>query len=548
MEALNKVEDAVGGKSEGKDTEDKKDTKEPKSDKEDKFPKAKDEKEEDKFPPEKDSEVGNEFKKDMPEDLEDEKDEVIKMAQELEPTKKLDPEMKGPEKGLGGPGGPGKGLGLGKGKEKVPFDITKLKKERDVEDGKKMNQDELGMESSPSGSSGPSVRVSITKDRNIVAYGPKGPLFLATPNANIKKDAEKLRRTANKVFAMVMYEGPKAAAAKCGTTLLAGVDDNITLDSTEQVPPVTQGITENGGTDTREDPENPPKTVLEDNVEDTQEKQDKITAIKARLAAKRASRKPARFQIVRNAQDTVLDDPIADNAEISEVSPGSLDTGKGGDTDTQEDIQPKPEDLLDGGTVDFKAVEANYKKLYASRLDKKVAEATEQFVQRLGRCLNIAAKRMVLNYDDDPMKIAAGDVLTSDNVKFASGESFVPMDEGTASELIELIASESHEEFVKHLMGRAADLMEKSDSYLKDAEADLQNLKPISPVTDKGSCSGPAPAKKAHGMRRAASAGNFELNTFSTPEPAPINTLREAIGLTLVGRKSANLKKLVENR
>ncbi len=523
VKALDKVEDLAGDKP-GKDK-----------------PEKSEKPEEDKKPEKEDKDEEKEEK----EPVEKAKDEVVKMAQEM-----LAPPKDGPKKLDRGPG-----KGLDKGKS-TPFDISKLKKEKEVKDDALLDKDEMGMDTSlpvsPTTAPGmrASVRVAITKENNIAVYGPRGPMFIAVPNASIKKDAEKLRRTANKVYGLVIYEGPKAAAEKCGATLLAGADSDILTDSEYKVPENTKGVSDNRETDTRDKFDQKSKTVLEGQDTDTEDKKEKVTAIKKRLEERRAQRKPARFEVVKRA-DSVLDSAEDAAGGPDVVSPDALDSGKDGTTDTQDDIQTEPKKMLEGGDVDYKGVEASYKKLYAARAVKQTKTAVENFIHRFSRCMAIAAQRMVLNHDDDPLKAAAADVLTADNVRFASGERYNPMDERTAKELIELIAAEGHQEFVDHLLNRAADLMEKSDGYLKDVEADLKNLKPVDPKVDEdfkeadAGCDAP---KKAKALRRQASAGNFEFNPNAVPSKEPVSALRNAMGLTKVGRVVSGLQKAVAGR
>ena len=202
-----------------------------------------------------------------------------------------------------------------------------------------------------------------------------------------------------------------------------------------------------------------------------------------------------------------------------------------GDDDLAEESKSTPDsDVLTGEEVDFKTakkIEANYRKLYASRLKK----AEENFIRKFSRCMRIASKRMLLNQDHHPMKYASADVLMSEDVQFENGEYFNPMPEHIAVQLTELIATEGHEEFVTHLMDRTADLMEKSDEYLKDVEADIKNLKPVA-VEVEASDHRPKPKMqaRANSMRRAASTGNFGLtHKTATTRSSNTGSLRDAV-------------------
>jgi hypothetical protein len=198
------------------------------------------------------------------------------------------------------------------------------------------------------------------------------------------------------------------------------------------------------------------------------------------------------------------------------------------DDDEIEESRRTPDDsVLDGDAVDFKTarkLEANYRKLYAARLKK----AQENFVRKFARCMRITSQRMLLNYEKNPMKLALTDVLTSDNIEFENGELFRPMDTHIAVQLTELASSEGHTDFVNHLMDRTADLMEKADEYLKDAEADLEKLAPVAVEVKTPTQASTRPARSAQ-KRRAASRGNFGLEGHPTTPRTETPSLRDAV-------------------
>lgn len=198
------------------------------------------------------------------------------------------------------------------------------------------------------------------------------------------------------------------------------------------------------------------------------------------------------------------------------------------DDDEIEEPRRTPNDsVLDGDAVDFKTarkLEANYRKLYAARLKK----AQENFVRKFARCMRITSQRMLLNYEKNPMKLALTDVLTSDNIEFENGELFRPMDTHIAVQLTELASSEGHTDFVNHLMDRTADLMEKADEYLKDAEADLEKLAPVAVEVKTPTQASTRPARSAQ-KRRAASRGNFGLEGHPTTPRTETPSLRDAV-------------------
>ena len=138
--------------------------------------------------------------------------------------------------------------------------------------------------------------------------------------------------------------------------------------------------------------------------------------------------------------------------------------------------------------------------------------------------------------DDNPYKIASADVLTSGNIQFDDGMYYNPMDSGTAVELIEHISDAGHDDFINHLMARTADLLEKSDEYLKDAESDLDQASPVPVAVEKE----PVIARKSDTLRKEALNGNLKTKNVSATRNANNsndNNLKAAIsGSTRLGR------------
>lgn len=546
-ESLEQAEEVLGGGDKGKEKDEDKGKDKPKPEKEDD-----DEDEDDEEldfedgPPKKES--PKEESGDVPPQfqIDKAKEAVVRLAQEfdksMDMTTDKGPGMgKGPCKDKDKEKGPGMGQGPGKDKEKgfPGKKPTKLKDLNDKDKGEeKITEDEMGIEKGPStGGVLAKVKVSITPDKNIVASYANQPLFLAIPNAAVKRNPEKLRRAANKVLGLVIYDGPRVAAAKCGVRLMAGVDEDIILDSQAEVPANKENVTDDAETVTREEQPGDPNTALEENDTDTADKPDKVTAIRKRLERKRA-------RLRRKAEDTILDDNEDLSVATPAANPNSLDVTDGSDTDTDTNYS-KPSDMLDGGETDIKSVEANYKKLYANRAKKEAAEKTKKFVNRFARCMKIAAKRMALNHDDNPMKAAALDILTADNVRFSDGERFAPMDNVTAKEIVELIAAESHDNFISHLMDRTSNLMNKSEAYLEDVEADMETQVPRDVEVEDGCDAPPKKSRKSAKLRAAASEGNFNFNPnfVGSVKPAePVNLIRDAMGSTKIGQRTARLK------
>jgi hypothetical protein len=147
---------------------------------------------------------------------------------------------------------------------------------------------------------------------------------------------------------------------------------------------------------------------------------------------------------------------------------------------------------------------------------------------------------MQLNHYDHPYKAAAMDVLTADDVRFSNGESFIPMDSHTAQEIVELISSEGHGAFVNQLLNKTADLLDKSDNYLKDVEKDIHGLAPT-PVEVEDTST--IEDRVSSVMQRRASEGNFDRSPSGGMAP-PTDNMQSAFGATKVARNLAALKKL----
>lgn len=386
-------------------------------------------------------------------------------------------------------------------------------------------------------------KVKITAERNIVAYSEeKGPLFHAIPNRDVKRNPVALKRLANKVMGILMYQGPKAAAAKCGATLLAGVDDDVQLAADVTIDPNRDGVSDNAETDAQVGVDAPAGSTLENPENETKEDPDKInpTNREAMLSAYRASKgkKVADYEVVKKA-DTSIDKIETETKDGISEAPKSVTEDM--DSDAREKPEGSDNDVTKDGEVDFQTVEASYQKLYASRAKKAAEEAVREATDKLLTCVRIASARMRLNQDAHPFKIAAADVLMSEDVEFTDGDKFVPMDAKTAAELIELISVEGHDGFVEHLLKRAFDLMEKDSSYLKDVEADLKTLVPISVEQERVSR-----VSKVSRLREKAVAGSLSENRES-PLPLPEKKeksaeVRNAFSGNKLGRRLSALK------
>jgi len=391
------------------------------------------------------------------------------------------------------------------------------------------------------------IKVALTKDRNLVAsHQDFGPVFYAMPAPEVKRDENALRRLANKVFGIALYQGFKEAARLCKAKLLieAGVDDDVVTDSQVEVPPATQGITADEETDTREKPEEGDSSALPGMEVDTREKPPTVSDTKTKMIT--SKRKRIALASARHRGKDILDEAEG-VTQTHKPSKPSGDTTDDAEFNSQETPPAPAGDVLADADNDIRTTQANMSELYKHRLEKRLAAEKEQFVRKFTRALRIAGTRMLLNHEEHPLKVAAVDVLTGEDIEFSDGERYTGMDVGTAVELTELIASEGHESFMTRLLSRAADLLEKDDQYLADAETDLQDQAPV-PVGDGGQATARKRSsrnRRSARVRREAAEGNF-----GKENGAPVSSSKQASGGirdalsggTLLGRRIGRLQ------
>jgi hypothetical protein len=379
-------------------------------------------------------------------------------------------------------------------------------------------------------------KVLITAERNIVAQQVgKGPLFHAIPSPEYKRNPVALKRLANQIMGLLMYQGPAAAAKKCGAVLLAGVDDDVQTTGDVEIGKNTKSVTDDATTVDVEGVATPIDSALENPDNDTQEdpKTVKPTTREGMLSAYRKARGVAKYEVIKKA-DTTIDDIDTDAKEKPEAPPTKVT--EGAETVASEEPGEPVKDTTEGGEFDFQSVEASYRTLYAARAKKAAEEAVKAFTEKFMTSVRIASARMRLNQDAHPFKIAAADVLLSDDVEFTDGDKFVPMDARTASELIELMAADGHEAFVDHLLKRASELMEKDATYLRDVEADLKTLLPVSMEADTKT----AGIRKNSSLRDRAVDGSLSETRAPVPRPERNNNgagIRNAFSGNKLGRR-----------
>ena len=500
----------LGKEDKGLDLEVEKDLAPPSLDK----PEVKDDSEEKKdFPPKsKDKEDDKWDKSKDKKDLDSEKDKILakvsELAKKAEDEDEEDEDEEKEEK-----------------EEKEDSEDKKEDSDDDKEDSKEDSDKEASRMKLRDPKTASKVKIRITASRNLMVSYDNKPLFHAIPNKETKTDPNALKRLANKVSGWVIYEGAKEAARKCGAKLFAGVDEGVdpTFDAA-LTPPASSGVSDEGETVVEEPAGDASGEVTQDAEFDTKETPEKVSAG------------------VEDGGEVVTDEKP--DSKPSEVLDGE-------EVDYQMGVDSPSSDVRDEAEVDHKmaALEESYRKLYAARADKKIKEANDKFVEKFVTCMKLASKRMLLNYDEHPYKAATLDVLTDAGIQFADGSEFTGLYEGDARELTEHIASAGHDQLVEQLFEKTAFLMERGDDYLSDMISDLENLS-VKPVEVTAMKTANRVSDKSQELKKAASDGNFVLNTENVGTPVTssldnkkVGGVRAAIGDTLLGKRANVLRK-----
>jgi hypothetical protein len=342
------------------------------------------------------------------------------------------------------------------------------------------------------------LTVKASETGTVIAYFDNKPILWV---ASGKEDKVELQKFATKLKGWLVYNGLDAAVKQFGAKKVAGVDDMVELDSDVDVKPNENSAIDNADDSIDLELAKPADSITDNAVADSQVSHDKVEA-------------------------GVEDGATFDTKETHDERPKSVLQDHEDDTSLKLD---KPaEDIRDKAQPDFKNLEANYRKLYKERAQKLVKSANSQFVDRFIRVMKIAAKRMLLNYEENPYKAATLDILVDNG-----------LDPVIASDFCEKIAKVGHDQFVAALLDSTASLIAKSDEYLKDLESDLENLsvKPVSVVSKKSS--------KVEKLREEATEGNFLVKPSTSVSRAENNNphagIRAAIRETTVGRRISRL-------
>ena len=481
------------------------------------------------------------------------------------PPKGKGPMGDGPPKGKGPMGdGPPKGMDLGKMKAEVLRQasdvdvrrpITELQDEASKK-GKEITEEEMGTEKGEGTAYTPGsedhsmsasaragrVKVAITRSKTLVAHHVDyGPIFHAVPSKAIRNDPAALRRLANRVYGLCVSDGYAKAAELCNAQLLpsvnAGVDDDVELDSVEDVSPASKGIDQDGESDVRETYDDGDSTVLTGGEVDTQEKPETVTAQRKAVALHANLRQKMSKDILDDAENVNRPSDAKPKKPSMNVTDGSI-------TDAQEQHTDPGNNSLDKYDNDIRKAQKHMTQIYAKRMEKRVAEEKEAFVRKLTRAMRIVSTRMRLNHIEHPLKIASVDVLASEGgeIEFSDSDIFSGMDVSAAVELTELIMHEGQDTFLQSVLEKSADLMEKDDKYLSDIEADLFDQAPIPVSVDSASRKSSSQRRAANKRTEAVDGSNFDGNT-GHPAPRPeqfttnANVSNALGGDTRIGRR-----------
>ena len=198
------------------------------------------------------------------------------------------------------------------------------------------------------------------------------------------------------------------------------------------------------------------------------------------------------------------------------------------------------------------------RKLYEARLskaanlgdDEKSQIATEA-VDRFARALRIVARRQTLGMEESVLKGAVASVLANRRVVGQSPDGtdlmWVPLSDDLAIHLTESAWAEGQDPHIDDLLGRAAKLAGRSDEYLRDAQADLENHNHrIASLTNPEQVDA-GPDLDALAARQAAQDGNLQLGP-TPPDEAPLTrqdksaALRQALGGTKTGHLTRQIR------
>lgn len=209
----------------------------------------------------------------------------------------------------------------------------------------------------------------------------------------------------------------------------------------------------------------------------------------------------------------------------------------------------------------LKQHEARVRKLYEARIAKLEAEhkaelekAGASAVDRFARCIRIVAERQRIGMEECPLKEGVATVLANRRVVGfdAEGDDLVwlPLSDDLAIHLTESAWEERSGAHVDVLLTRAAELAQKSDDYLVDAQGDLtKHAHRITTINrpeqvDPGMTETRYDAEEA---RRAARDGNPAF-TGSAPEddqPLPRQAKTAALREALGGTKTNSIRRQV---
>lgn len=168
------------------------------------------------------------------------------------------------------------------------------------------------------------TKVVVTKQGNITAHNLDlgKPVFYITVPKNIKKNANKLRRLANKVYGWIVYEGwNKAAKRSNAFVLTGGVDDDIETDHAETPEKANKGVTEEAEDNIRQDKETPSEDVLNDYDTNSEQKPESVSAARRRIR-NRIKQRIARKRKAQETSDEARIDALLEEANLGYNSQG----------------------------------------------------------------------------------------------------------------------------------------------------------------------------------------------------------------------------------
>ena len=250
-------------------------------------------------------------------------------------------------------------------------------------------------------------------------------------------------------------------AAKCAAKYAAA----YTKKNSRKTASPSGGIQDSGETSTKDLPPPPASTAMDStkNPQDTM-KEDRKTPDSDVLSDALNNMLNMEHAAMKNAQMVPPTPPTDEAAPVAQVDPAA-----------------PPAAPLDGVEASLEEIAENYRIFYANKARKDAADNARRFASKFLRAMRIAIRRAALNIEDNTLKAAAYDVLTTER-RLSATEDFVPLDARTAQFCIEeAMNMHAMMQYFDGLTRRATKLMASPVEILAQMEEDLDVQSPVMP-------------------------------------------------------------------